>query len=322
MKKYALGIDIGGTNIKYIIIDNSGKEIDHYSNKTESDKGRKRILKNTIEGAKYLLKKNKNIKIQGIGVGSPGLISKDGKVITGAANIKGWNGTDIKGNLEKEIKLPIFVDNDVTLLALGEAYFGAGKNKDRVLCAAFGTGLGGGIVINKHIYRGKYGYAGEFGHVVLNPKGPKCTCGNRGCFEAYTSAVGLKQLAKKYISKNKKTKILKYAGTVKNITPIHIFNAYKENDAVAKKIINEMSYYSGMGLGLLVNIFDPDIIIIAGGISRQGKPLLDVMYKYLYDFTLPYYRDKVNIKLSKFKHKSGVIGTASLVFEKSNIPIL
>ncbi len=317
-KVYALGIDIGGTNIKYIILDNSGKEIDHFSNKAGT--GRKQMLKNAIEGARYLLKKNKKIKIKGIGVGSPGLVRK-GKVITGADNLPEWNGTDIKGNLEKELKQHIYVDNDVTLVALGEAYFGAGKGKNRILCAALGTGLGGGIVINKHIYRGKYGYAAEFGHVVLNPQGLKCSCGNRGCFETYASATGLKNLAIKYISKNKNSKILKLAGSIKNINPINIFQAYYKNDPAAKMVLHDMSYYTGMGIAMLVNIFDPDIIVIAGGISREGKPLLDLIYKYLYDFTLPFYRNKVNIKLSKFKQKSGVIGSASLVFEQKSIPI-
>ncbi len=321
MKKYALGIDIGGTNIKYIILDNSGIQIDHFSNKAEFKMGGKHVLKNVIEGAKLLIKKNKNIKIEGIGVGSPGLISKDGKVITGASNLKDWAGIDIKGNINKHIKLPLFIDNDVTLVALGEAYFGAGKKYNRVICLALGTGLGGGIVLNKHIYRGKYGYAGEFGHVVINPRGPLCSCGKRGCLERYASASGLKQLAKKYIQKNKQTKILKYAGSIKNITPIHIYNAFRKNDAVAKKIIEDMSYYTGMGIGMLVNIFDPDIIIIAGGISREGKLLLDLIYKHLYKFTLPFYKNKVNIKLSKFKDKSGVIGTASLVFEELRIPV-
>jgi len=217
---------------------------------------------------------------------------------------------------------PVFVDNDVTLVALGEAYFGAGKGKDRVLVAAMGTGLGGGIVIHKHIYRGKYGYAAEFGHMVLNPRGGKCSCGKRGCFETYASTVGLRQIAGKNISSNVETKILEYAGSVKEIMPVHIFRAYEENDRIAKKILDEMSYYTGMGLGILVNIFDPDIIIIGGGISLAGKVLLDLIYRHLYDFTLPFYKDKVNIKLSKFKHKSGVIGTASLVFEQLNIPIL
>ncbi len=320
MKKvYALGIDIGGTNIEYIILDNSGREIDHFSNKAGT--GRKQILKNAIEGAKYLLKKNKNIEIQGIGVGSPGLVS-NGKVIEEAVNMPGWKGTDIKGSLEKELKLPVYVDNDVTLVALGEAYFGAGKGKDRALCVALGTGLGGGIVINKHVYRGKYGYAAEFGHVVLNPRGPKCSCGNRGCFETYASATGLKQLAKKYISKYTKSKILQYAGNLDKIDPEIIFRAYYENDKAAKMVLDDMSYYTGMGLGMLVNIFDPDIIVIAGGISCEGKPLLDLIYKHIYDFTLPFYRNKINIRLSKFKHKSGVIGAASLVFEQMNIPII
>jgi len=321
MKQYALGVDIGGTNIKYIILDNSGKEIDHFTNSTEANKGRTKILKNIISGIQTLLKNNPKLKLAGIGVGSPGFI-QNGKVISGAWNFKNWNGTNIKQYLEKNLNLPVFVDNDVTCVALGEAYFGAGKNKDRVLCAALGTGLGGGIVINKKVYRGKHGYAAEFGHMILNPSGPKCSCGKKGCLETYASATGLKQLAKIYLKNNKNSKIFKYAKNINDITPIDIFKAFYEKDKIATKIINDMGYYLGQGLGILINIFDPDIIIIAGGISKEGKPLLDLIYQYVYKFTLPFYNNKVKIALSKFKQKSGVIGTASLVFEQLNIPVI
>ncbi len=320
--KYILGIDIGGTNIKYIIINESGKEMDHFENKTEAFQGRKQILKNLLEGILYICNNNKNIKLYGIGVGSPGLISKEGKVITGAAKLKGWNGTNIKKIIEKKINLQVFVDNDVTLVALGEAYFGAGKKYDKVLCIALGTGLGGGIIINKHIYRGKHGYAGEFGHIVVNPDGAECTCGKKGCLETYASTIGLKRMAKELLIKNQKSKIFNYVKNINDVMPIHIFQAFKEKDPIAAEILNKMSYYLGYGISHLVNIFDPDIMILAGGISKAGKPLLNLIYKHLYDFTLPFYNNKINIQFSKFKDKSGVIGAASLIFEKMEIPTL
>lgn len=320
--KHAIGIDLGGTNIKYIIIDNKGNEIDHFQNSTEVNKGSKNILHNILNGIKHLTHKHKNIKIEGIGIGSPGLINEKGTVIYGADNLPGWIGTDIKSYLSKQIKLPIFVDNDVTLVALGEAYFGAGKNEDTVLCLALGTGLGGGIVINKKIHRGKHGYAGEFGHLIVNPNGFNCTCGKKGCLETYASAIGLKNLVKKHIAANTKTKILEYVSQIEEINPIHIFKGYKENDNVAIKILDEMSYYLGMGISHLYHIFDPDIIILAGGISKEGETLVDLTKKHLKEFLLSFYHDKLNIKPSKFQHKCGSIGAASLVFEEMNIATL
>jgi len=317
MKKYALGADLGGTNIKFAIIDNTGKIIDYHETLTESNKGRKIILKNLISGIIYLLNKNKKLKISGIGVGSPGLVDETGKVVTGAGNLTGWNGTKIKQEIEKVIHLPVFADNDVTALALGEAMFGAGKGYNNVICAALGTGLGGGIIINQKIYRGKYGYAAEFGHIVVEPDGVPCTCGKRGCLETYASAWGLKRIAKQYLKKNRNSLILKLAQhNIENITPKIIFDAYLKGDKIADKILNEMGYYLGLGLSILVNIFDPDIIIIAGGVARAGKPLIQLIYKYIYEHSLPFYKNRIKIKLSKFKHRAGAIGSASLVFEK------
>ncbi len=313
MKRYSLGVDIGGTNIQFGIIDNNGNLIDFYNVKTEANKGRKKILENILTGIKVIMENNKKIKLEGIGVGTPGLVDENGKVITGASNLKGWDGTPVKKFLEKHFKLNIFVENDVTALALGEAKFGAGKNYHNALCLAFGTGLGGGIIIDKKIYRGKFGYAAEFGHIVVNPEGPKCSCGNRGCLETYASTVGLKRMVKERIKKN--SKLLKRAGNIANITPKFLFDEYKNNNKEAKEIIKEMGYYLSMGIGILVNIFDPDVIILAGGISKAGKVLTDLIKENVYKFALPFYKNRINIKISKFKDKAGVIGTASLVFE-------
>lgn len=321
MKKiYALGIDIGGTNIKFAIIDSKGKIINFYQRESGADKGRSAILSNIQLGAEYILSQSKNLNIIGIGVGTPGLVNDKGKVVTGAANLKDWNGTPIKKIIEKRLNLPVFVDNDVTALALGEAIFGAGKGYKNVICAALGTGLGGGIIINKKIYRGKFGYAGEFGHIVVNPEGAKCTCGKIGCLEAYASAWALKRMCNEYFIKNEKSLIFTYADNKpENFTPEIIFKAYKKNDKVASKILNEMGYYLGIGLGILVNIFDPDVIILAGGIANAGKDLINLINKYIYQHTLPFFKNRVKLKISKFKHLAGAIGSASLVFEKLNL---
>jgi len=316
----ALGIDIGGTNIKFVIINNSGEIIDFLEIESKAEVGRKFILGNIITGIEKILSKNKKIKIEGVGVGTPGLVNEEGKVVTGASNLKGWNGTPIKKILEKKLNIPVYVDNDVTALALGEAYFGAGRGYKNVICLALGTGLGGGIIIDKKIYRGRFGYAGEFGHIVVNPNGPRCTCGKIGCLETYASSWGLKRMAIKFFENNKDSLIYK---SVKNnlneITPKIIFDAYSKNDKIAIEILNIMGNYLGMGIGILVNIFDPDVIIIAGGIAKAGKVLIDLIYKYIYKYTLNFFEGKVKLKISKFKNKAGAIGSASLFFERKRI---
>ncbi len=315
-KEYAIGADIGGTNIQFCILDNTGEIHDFFSIPSEAHKGRAQTLKNLLQGVNKILASNTRTNFKGIGVGSPGLINEKGKVVTGAENLPGWNGAEIKKYLEKHTGLYTHVENDVTALALGEAKFGAGKNYRNIICLAFGTGLGGGIVFDNKIYRGKYGYAAEFGHIVVNPNGPKCSCGNNGCLETYASTVGLKRIVKEKLKNKKNSKLLKLAeNNINNITPKLLFDEYKKNNKEAKEIINEMGHYLGIGIGIITNIFDPDVIILAGGISKAGKTLIDIIKKNSVPYLLPFYRNKLNIKISKFKDKAGVIGTASLVFE-------
>lgn len=319
--KYALGADLGGTNIKYMLIDNAGREIDHFENLTGANGGREVIMQNMISGLKHMLNRHRDKKIQGIGIGSPGLIDEKGKVVIGAANLKGWDGTDIHGGISREIDLPVFVDNDVTLVALGEAYFGVGKHAASVLCLALGTGLGGGIIINKKIYRGRHGYAGEFGHMTVNPHPDafNCSCGKKGCLETYASSIGLRNLTEKHVTPRTRTALFNYVKKTEDITPVHIFQAYREKDETAGKILDEMSVYLGLGISQLLHIFDPDIIILAGGITKAGDVLLELAQRHLNSFSLKFYHDKANIRLSRFQNKCGSIGAAAFVFEEMDI---
>ncbi|MBN1898879.1 MAG: ROK family protein [Spirochaetes bacterium] len=316
MKEYALGADLGGTNIKFVIIDDKGKEIDYVKRSTEAKKGRQAILDNLLSGINDLLSRNKGIRIKGIGIGSPGLINKAGTVVTGAGNLPGWNGTKAGEYIKKKMKMPVFVDNDVTALALGEALFGAGKGYRYVLCVALGTGLGGGIIVDRRVYRGAHRYAAEFGHMVVNPDGAACTCGKRGCLESYVSAWGLKRLAEIYLKDNKESLILKMTDNqIENINPEIIFRAYEKGDRVARQVLNEMGHYLGIGFSILINIFDPDVIVVAGGISGDYEHIVKLVEKSMYDHTLPFYKN-IKIKTSRFKYKAGAIGSASLVFEQ------
>ncbi len=318
--KYAIGIDLGGTNIKGVVIDRDGKVYKKISIPGETDKGRKVILNNILKVGKQLMDGIEIKDIAGIGIGSPGLISPEGKVITGAANLKGWNGTDMVNYIKKFLPVKnIKAENDVTALALGEAMFGAGKNYNIVLCAAIGTGLGGGIVINKKIYRGKDGYAGEFGHITLEPDGFECTCGKRGCLEAYASSVGIKNYVSKYKNKIKKSEIFKKADKdINKITPKIVFDCAKEGDKLAMEIVEEFCYHLAWGFGILTNIFNPDVIIVAGGISLAGKFLLNHIKKHINQFVLKYYRNKVKLKLASLGAIAGAIGSASLIFQDDN----
>ena len=165
---YAIGIDVGGTKIEGAIVDNNGKIYSSKRIPTQSDKGSNQIIRNIIDVVNSLMN-NSNMNIKGIGVSLPGFVDDSGKIVFGGGTLTSMKGVNLKNKLEKKLNLPVFIENDANCFALAEAVYGAGKKSKVVLGIIWGTGIGGGIVINKRVYSGSYGGAGEFGHIVIDP---------------------------------------------------------------------------------------------------------------------------------------------------------
>lgn len=313
MKKYLLGLDIGGIGIKCGLVSIEGELISFVEEPTEANKGRKQILKNIKKAIDSLLEKNKitTKNIIGIGVGTPGLPDEKGTIIHGAANLKQWKGTKLGEFLKKEFSLPVRIENDVTALASGEHRFGNGKKYKNFISLAFGTGLGGGIIIDNKVYRGKHGYAAEFGHIKVNsePTAPYCTCGKRGCLETYASTVGIKRMIRENRKKFKTKLDL-------NSMPKDVYALAKEKDKLALLIVKEVGYRLGLGMATLVNIFDPEAIILGGGIIKAGPIFLKSFEYTLYDHILPFYnKHKPKILKTKLSKEAGIVGSASLILQ-------
>lgn len=315
-KKLVMGVDIGGTDLKLGLVNEQGRIVHSLSRPTEADQGKTRVLKNIITAGHVLLKEAgcKKSGLLGVGAGTPGLVNQKGTVTIGAANIKGWNGVPLGKELNRAFGVRSCVENDVTALTEGEILFGSGRGFSNAIVLAFGTGLGGGIVINNEVYRGKAGYAGEIGHMKVDGRkdAPKCTCGKRGCLEIFSSAIGLKRILKKHRKDYSRTSL-----SLKS-TPKDIFVALKNKDPFAGFLVGQFGYWLGIGLSSLVVLFDPEIVILGGGISRAGKPLFD-SFKPSYEASvLPYYlKNKVRFLPAKFGSEGGIVGTASLILKGS-----
>jgi len=311
MNKYAVGLDIGGTDLKLGIVSLKGKIVHHLERPTGS--GRQAILKN-IRGAIQDLVKQAGCgwnEIFGIGAGTPGLADAKGKIVTGAANIKGWNGTGLGAFLARTFKTEVSVDNDVTALAMGESLFGSGKGMKNFISLAFGTGLGGGIITNGQLYRGKWGYAGEIGHMIVNCEkdAPLCTCGNRGCLETYASRVGIERLVRKHLKDFPKTKLTASA-SAKDVYD----SAEFEGDKLGLFIVGEIGYRLGIALATLVNIFDPEAFVMGGGIAKSWKILNESFLPSYEERVLAFYRTrKVKFLRPELGKQGGIVGTASLI---------
>ena len=320
MKRHILSIDLGATNIECGLVDKNGNVRVKKSCPTGREKGAETILSNILSVAREVASEAKSTRcrIIAVSIGTPGAVDqKTGRIIGGAPNIPGWKGVPLVPALKKEFSLPTFASNDVTLYALGEAMFGAGKGKKDIVCLALGTGIGGGIVIGGKIYRGAIDGAGEAGHTTVKLDGRKCKCGSLGCLERYASATAIAELGKRSSRKNRKSLIRKLAGgDEERITAKVVFDAAKQGDKTAKEIVEKVGWYLGAGIANLINILNPEMVIIAGGVAQAGKVLLEITRKSIETYATEVNRKGVEITLGKLKTDAGIIGAAALAWEE------
>jgi len=279
-----IGIDVGGTYIKGAGFE-KGKIVKRERVKTPE--GGKEIVDKIIEVV-FSIDKNP----EGVGIGIPGIVY-EGKVIN-APNLKGFEGFEIEKYLKEKFKFPFFIDNDANCAAIGEKYFGYGKNLNNFIVITLGTGVGGGIFCNGKILRGEKRGAGEIGHITVFPDGIKCNCGKRGCLEAYASKEGFKKILKE------------------DIEPEEIAKRAEEGILKYKKVFYIMGKALGIACGNLVNIFNPEAIIFTGGISKIFHLFKNVFLKNLKNNAFPYLLKNLKIRVSKLQDDTGVLGAVAL----------
>lgn len=295
-----VAIDIGGTEIKYSLLDVTGKILHSNSILTEASKGVQQLLEKIYSIVEEY--KNENTLI-GIAVSATGQIDGiNGIVIGGTDLIPGWIGTNLVEILESKYQLPAILENDVNCAAVGEMWKGAGKGADDFLCLTIGTGIGGGIVLNKNLYRGPGYVAGEFGHIQIEKKGKLCGCGNRGCYQQYASTTALIEMIENQ--------------TGKTLNGKEIFNAVKNTGAEYKEIVDKWCDYLTDGLATLTYIFNPSLIIIGGGVSKQGDYLKEMIENSLKNKIGPNYKKTLHIKMAEKGNEAGVLGAAYLLLDK------
>ncbi len=297
----AIGIDMGGTKIEGAVINDKGKIHASYRVPTEAEKGGKHIL-NNIAKVVHELKAKKNYKVEGIGISLPGFVDGTGKLVFAGGTLICLQNMNLKKELKKRTRLPIFLANDANCFALAEAVYGAGKKYKMVVGVIWGTGVGGGIVVNKRIYTGAFGGAGEFGHVVIDPtvkKGKRCGCGQFACLEMLTSG---KNISRRY---------REAGGKIPNANPRQI---YDSKEGVAKKVMISTIHHLGLGLSILVNILNPDIIVLGGGVSLLPNRVYNQLEGEVRKYALPILYKKLRITRHQISDAAGILGAAAMVF--------
>jgi len=317
-KKYNIGVDIGGTNVKIALVDEKG--VIAYSNSvpTRAEMGYEYTIQNIINTIKESLKESHNniSDIGGIGFGLPGQIDSINGIVRLLPNIPGWVNVHLAEIVQKEFKVPVKLDNDVRVATLGELNFGAGKGCQNLVCLTVGTGVGSGIVVNGQLVRGASMTAGEIGHVIVEKdNGEICGCGSRGCLEAYASGPSVVKMAKDYIAGGKSTKFKEIAAG-NEITPFMVYEAAKQGDAVAKQIFNIVGEYLGVALVSVVNLLNPEKIIIGGGVGQAGDFIFNPIKEAIQKRCIPTSAAAVEVLPAQLGESAGVVGASLLVNQK------
>jgi len=312
--KFAIGVDLGGTNIKIGIVSEKGKLVKSVSVKTEADSGPKKVIANIIKGVEVILEKNK-FKIQGIGIGCPGVVSTKKGIVESAPNLPGWKNVKLGPIIKNKFAYKVHLENDANAAAIGELIFGAGKKIDSFVMVTLGTGVGGGIVFNKKIFRGEFGAAGEIGHISIDVNGPKCNCGSTGCIEAYAGNSYLKEKIRSELKDYPDSKVWKMIeNDLTKVSPRIIQAASEKKDNYANFVIERMGNQLGVALASLSNLLDISTFIIGGGVAGFGKPLLDSVRLTISARVLLPLRSRVLVIPAKLKNEAGIKGASSLVF--------
>ena len=314
-----LGVDLGGTKILTAVVNSQGKmlSIDHSC--TPAAEGPDAVMQSIVESTGRALDQAEIAiyELDAIGIGAAGLSNPETGIIFTSPNLPGWRDVPLRDVIEKRLGKKTFLINDANAAALGEFYFGAGRGSRNFIYITISTGIGGGIIIDGKIYTGATGAAGEVGHMTIDVNGPLCNCGNKGCWEILASGTALAREAKHRIKDGVKTSILDYVdGDMEKVTARVIHTAAQQGDSLAKEVIARTGYYVGIGLANLINIFNPEMIVIGGGLSNIGDMLLGPAFEEAGKRAYREAFEVVRFAPAELGRNSGVLGASAFALQE------
>ncbi|MEM2933671.1 MAG: ROK family protein [Methanocellales archaeon] len=304
-RELIVSMDCGGTYIKAALVDCEGNIVCRRKCSTEAERGMRAVVKNLVSTARGFAVE---YKIAGVALGMAGAIDFKNGILLQSPNFAYSENFPLKAELERELALPVFLENDANAYAMGEKWIGAGRGFSSLLCLTIGTGVGGGIILNNELWRGIDGTAGELGHVTIYPDGLKCKCGNLGCLEAYISAGGIMRMAKK----------AKHPSTLKqrqNITPQLVYEAALRGDLAAVEIWQEVGRILGIGLATFVNIFNVEAIIIGGGIASAYDFFIESAKLEMRKRAFKVPAERIKLLKAELGDDAGILGAAYIAWQ-------
>jgi len=311
MKKYSIGIDLGGTSLKMGLVDDNGHVHHQIEQPTLNDA--EQALKQMAESCREI-SQQANIaweQIDGVGIGLPGFLDIPNGLIVRLTNL-GWENIPIKSIMEERLQKRVEIDNDANVAALGEAWCGAGAGVNDLVCVTLGTGVGGGVIVNGQLVYGCNGFAGEIGHILIDPDGVRCNCGQRGCLETIASATGIARIAREELAAGA-TSILP-----QNPTAYDVFQAAEKQDQVATKVLDIAISALARGFALISVVLNPARFVVGGGVAKAKDRLFVPLRKAYQQQAQKYTSQDVEIVPALLGNQAGFIGAARLVAVRNN----
>lgn len=304
-----IGIDLGGTNIAVGAVTDDGKVISKASLPTLPERGYKEIVKDMAKLCRQVSAENGGMdSVKAIGIGSPGTVDSKNGVVVFAGNLSLENAP-VAEELRKHFDIPVYMENDANAAAYGE-YIACGLDTDSFVFITLGTGVGGGIIINKQIYCGFNGAGAEIGHMTLEMGGKECNCGNRGCYEKYASVTALREQTEEAIKAHPESMMNEWVKEHGHISGRTAFECAQRGDKTAETVRDTYIRYVAEGIISVVNIFQPEVIVIGGGISKEGDVLLNPLREYVYKREFNRYMKRTDIRIAHLFNDAGIVGAA------------
>lgn len=321
MKEHVVGIDIGGTKLATVVADKTGHILGKVRKPTHSEKGPEYAIGLLFDMVREVVSQVglEQTSISAIGVSCGGPLDTKTGIVYSPPNLPGWDALPLKALLESEFQVPVIIENDANASALAEFRFGGGRGYSAVLYMTMSTGIGGGIVIDGQVYHGANDSAGEVGHQILLPNGPRCGCGKRGCLEALCSGPAIARRAQAALQKQRKggkspTALLALADErIEAIKSEHVLAAARTGDALALELVQETAYYMGWGIANLVNILNPDIVLLGTIAVAAGDLLLDPIRETVSKFAMTRPAEAVHIAPAELGDALGDLAAVALV---------
>jgi glucokinase len=310
MPNFSIGVDLGGTNLRIAAVNQQGELMEKVTLGTRVALGKDHVIHEMCDAIRVLAVKYRNAgPLQGIGIGMPGIIDMKTGMLRESPNLPGWAESPVQAQIERRLGTRVFLENDANVAALGEKWLGAAKDFDDMVMLTLGTGVGGGIVLGGRIWHGMNGMAGEFGHMTVEPEGPLCGCGNRGCVEQYASATAIVRMAKEAIVSGRAPGLASAANSDPEFNAKAIYNLAIQGDGEARRIFGRVGRALGICIANLVNAFNLPMYVVGGGVSSAWDAFSPFIFEELRQRCLVYAATAPRSSLSDGHGSSGQVGS-------------